>query len=151
MNLLNDFFKILSVEKTDSKYTVAIELNPSHEIFRGHFPGNPVVPGVCMVQMVKEILQDIFKKEFTMTQASQLKFLAILNPVQVSSLNVELTLIKEEANTLAIAGSFQKEATVFLKFKATFASSPLEIVWLLCIGLCRTQHHTARLKNSIAA
>ncbi len=128
MILLNDFFKILSVEKTEAKYTVAIELNASHEIFKGHFPGNPVVPGVCMVQMIKEILNHIFKKEFTMTQASQLKFLAILKPILVPSLNVELLPIKEEENSIIISGNFQKKTTVFLKYKATFVAASLEIL-----------------------
>ena len=122
MKLLNDFFKILTFEKAGNKITVVIELNAAHEIFKGHFPGNPVVPGVCMVQVLKEILSHIYNKDFTMQEASQLKFLAILNPVEVQTLNVELTIIKEENETKVISGTFQKAELVFLKYKATFSS-----------------------------
>ncbi|MEO8086710.1 MAG: 3-hydroxyacyl-ACP dehydratase [Bacteroidota bacterium] len=122
MKLLNDFFKILSIEKSVSKISVAVELNPAHEIFKGHFPGNPVVPGVCMVQMLKEILSHIYKKEFTLQEASQLKFLAILNPTEVQVLNVELSILKEENETFIISGTFQKAELIFLKYKASFTS-----------------------------
>ena len=36
-----------------SKYSVSLRLESSHDIFKGHFPGNPVLPGVCQVEMVR--------------------------------------------------------------------------------------------------
>lgn len=51
--LLNDFFKITDIKNAD-KYTISIEMNPKHDIYKGHFPGNPITPGVCLTQMVKE-------------------------------------------------------------------------------------------------
>jgi len=33
-----------------------IELNFNHKIFKGHFPGSPILPGVCIIQIVKEVL-----------------------------------------------------------------------------------------------
>lgn len=122
MKLLNDFFKILTVEKSEKKIIIGIELNAAHEIFKGHFPGNPVVPGVCMVQMLKEILSHIYKKEFTMQEASQLKFLAILNPVEVQKLTVELNVLKQENEAMIISGTFQKAELIFVKFKAMFSA-----------------------------
>ncbi len=123
MNLLNDFFDIISIRITENKYSVVVELHPDHEIFLGHFPGNPVVPGVCMVQMLKEILKHIFNKEFTMKEASQLKFLAILNPNDVKTLNVELIFLNDDIGGMVVSGTFQKEELIFLKYKATFTST----------------------------
>lgn len=123
MNLLNDFFKIMDVSKADLKFTIGVELNPAHEIFRGHFPGNPVVPGVCMVQMLKEILKHIFTKDFTMKEASQLKFLAILNPNEVKALVVEFSVLKDDKDGMVVSGTFQKAELIFLKFKGTFIAN----------------------------
>ena len=122
MILLNDFFKILSVGKTENKFIVAVEINPAHEIFIGHFPGQPVVPGVCMVQMLKDTLAHIYKKEFTMKSASQLKFLAILNPKEVKLLNIEISVLREDPEELYVSGIFQREGLVFLKYKAVFTA-----------------------------
>lgn len=52
--LLKDFYKIISLENTvDSKYKAVISINEQHDVFKGHFPGNPIMPGVCMMQIIK--------------------------------------------------------------------------------------------------
>ena len=32
-----------------------LQLHPEHEIYQAHFPGNPITPGVCQVQIVAEL------------------------------------------------------------------------------------------------
>jgi 3-hydroxymyristoyl/3-hydroxydecanoyl-(acyl carrier protein) dehydratase len=54
MSLFLNKLYIIEENKTDM---VRIKLNPNHEIFSGHFPDNPILPGVCVLQMVKEISQ----------------------------------------------------------------------------------------------
>jgi len=116
----SDFFRILSVDKEAEKYTISIDFNPEHEIFKGHFPGNPVVPGVCMVQIIKDILKQIFQRDFIMKQASQLKFLAVINPNDIKTIQVDLTILKNDASGINVSGSFSKGERIFLKYKATF-------------------------------
>lgn len=123
MKLLNDFFELMLMRITENKFHVEVELNPEHEIFLGHFPGNPVVPGVCMVQMLKEVLACYHGKEFTMKDASQLKFLAILNPKEVKSLSIQYTVVKSENDSMVVSGTFQKDELIFLKFKCTFIAN----------------------------
>ena len=55
---LNSLYTIKRMlrEGDSNKLSAMIRLNPSHEIFKGHFPGNPILPGVCVVQILKEIL-----------------------------------------------------------------------------------------------
>ena len=120
MKLLNDFFNIVSSDKAGEKFNVAVTLNPAHEIFKGHFPGNPVVPGVCMIQMLKEVLEHIHHHRFTLKEASQLKFLAVLNPEKVKHLNIEINILKNDENGMHVSGSFYKDDLVFMKFKGTF-------------------------------
>ena len=116
----NEFFRIISIEGNHPSFSAVIEFNPGHEIFKGHFPGNPVVPGVCMVQIIKILLKDISKKELTMRQASQLKFLAIINPNENKTVQVQLGITKEEGEEIAVTGSIHKNDLVFLKYKAVF-------------------------------
>ena len=120
MNQWSDFFEIISVEGNQSHFSAVIEFNPAHEIFKGHFPGNPVVPGVCMVQIIKDLLKKILDKDFTMKQASHLKFLAIVNPNENKTLNIDMAILKDDTEGLVVSGSFNKGELVFLKYKATF-------------------------------
>ncbi len=40
------FYKVIKIEKPEeNSYNVEVELNPEHEIYEGHFPEQPVVPG----------------------------------------------------------------------------------------------------------
>jgi 3-hydroxymyristoyl/3-hydroxydecanoyl-(acyl carrier protein) dehydratase len=55
--LLNSFYTLEAApETTPTRVQATIRLNPDHAIFAGHFPGQPVVPGVCMLQIIKELL-----------------------------------------------------------------------------------------------
>ena len=58
--LLENFYKIIHIkEREDGKQAIEIELNPGHMLYQGHFPGQPVVPGVCTLQMIKESAEQI--------------------------------------------------------------------------------------------
>ena len=81
MMLLGDFFSIKETRALENNaYKIVVEINPQHAIFKGHFPGNPIVPGVCLTQMVKEIVETILQKSFNMNKADNIKFTAIVNP-----------------------------------------------------------------------
>ena len=56
MKLINDFFEIVSKESGEGTLKCKVRLHPEHFIYQAHFPGNPVTPGVCLVQMAAEIL-----------------------------------------------------------------------------------------------
>ena len=58
--LLNNFYTIKSIDKKDDQnYTVVLFINENHEVFKGHFPGNPIMPGVCMMQIIKELTEQL--------------------------------------------------------------------------------------------
>jgi 3-hydroxyacyl-[acyl-carrier-protein] dehydratase len=117
--LLNDFFHIREIQ-TGDKYTVAIELNAKHQIFNGHFPNNPITPGVCLTQMLKESIEQIIKKKLTLVNASNLKFMAILNPELHPTATISISL-KEKGDDLVHAdGSISAGEITFFTFKGSF-------------------------------
>ena len=52
MKLIGDFFHIVSTKHSEAELVWQVQLNADHYIYRAHFPGNPITPGVCLVQMV---------------------------------------------------------------------------------------------------
>ena len=38
----------------EGHYAFRVRLDASHPVYRGHFPGHPVLPGVCTLQLVRE-------------------------------------------------------------------------------------------------
>jgi len=129
--LLNRFFSILSVsELTEenllnrglSKYLIRIEINPDHPVFKGHFPGSPVIPGVCQIQIITEMLDEIYNKKFTLTSADNIKFLSLINPLVTGSYSIELNCRSGSADEVTVNAVAFNDQTIFLKLKANYLS-----------------------------
>lgn len=93
MKLLNDFFRIEKSEIADGNYICRVRLNVDHTIYRAHFPGNPITPGVCLVQMVTECLEQFLGKNLYLKEVKNIKFLSVLSPVE----NDRVTLVFPKA------------------------------------------------------
>ena len=79
--LLENFYKIIHIkEREDGKQAIEIELNPGHVLYQGHFPGQPVVPGVCTLQIIKESAEQIANQPLQYVQIASSKFLSAINP-----------------------------------------------------------------------
>mgnify|MGYP001567113752 CR=1 FL=1 len=117
--LLNDFFKITDVQNGE-KYTVSIEMNPKHDIYNGHFPGNPITPGVCLTQMVKETVEHITNKKLQMVKGDNLKFTAILNPEVNRNVTMSLSIKIKDDGLFQADSVISAETTNFFIFKGHF-------------------------------
>ena len=119
--LLKDFYTVKQIEKiSDSKHNAVVELNKEHAIFKGHFPGNPVTPGVCMMQIIKELSQEILGTSLTMTSSSNVKFMAIINPELNATLRLELEFVGDVSTELKVKNITYFDDTVALKLTNTY-------------------------------
>lgn len=90
MSILKNFYTLKSIkEQEENKFTAEITLNADHEIFNGHFPGNPVTPGVCMMQIVKDISEKITERKLMVNSANNVKFMAIINPEETPDITLD--------------------------------------------------------------
>jgi len=119
--LLNDFFEIinLSTSQDDKCASVQIKLNAAHDIFKGHFPDAPVVPGVCIIQIIKEILSEIIKKDIMLTEADEIKFHNAIVPNINPVLNLDFKINLSETFVAAIV-KITFDETTFCQFKGKF-------------------------------
>jgi 3-hydroxyacyl-[acyl-carrier-protein] dehydratase len=115
--LQGDFFTINKMETASFTVQAELVLNASHKIFEGHFPGQPVVPGVCMMQMVKEILEQAIGEKTKLIQASEMKFLAVINPQETNMIQAFLKYALEENGIINLSAALQKEDLIYFKIK----------------------------------
>ncbi|WP_291286412.1 3-hydroxyacyl-ACP dehydratase [Flavobacterium sp.] len=119
--VLKDFYTVLSEEKTgDSKYTIAILVNEKHEVFKGHFPGNPIMPGVCMIQIIKELTESITKSTLMIQTLSNVKFMALINPEINPELRLELDIVTTEEDLVKVKNTTYFNDTVALKLSNVY-------------------------------
>jgi 3-hydroxyacyl-[acyl-carrier-protein] dehydratase len=119
--LLKDFYKIISLENSaDSKYKAVILINEQHEIFQGHFPDNPIMPGVCMMQIIKELTEQITQSSLFMQTLSNVKFMALINPFQTPELLLELDVTTTDDNLVKVKNVSYFDETVALKLSSVY-------------------------------
>lgn len=117
--LIEGLYKITAIETTDTGIFAKIHLNKEHEIFKGHFPGNPVMPGVCMIQIIKELTEAATGKALFLSVSSNIKFMAIINPEVNPDLKLVLDISKIDG-AMKVKNVTSFEDTVALKLNATF-------------------------------
>lgn len=119
--LLTDFYTVENIEKiSDEKYNATVFLNKEHAIFKGHFPGNPVTPGVCMMQIIKELSQEILGSSLILKSSSNVKFMALINPEVNAKLRLELDLSGDLDSEVKVKNTTFFDETVALKLFNTY-------------------------------
>lgn len=97
MILLNDFYHIKeSARIKEDLYEYQIVFQIQHDIFKAHFPNQPIVPGACLSQISKELVEQIEHNPIHILQFHQLKFLNTINPEQFAEITVQIELKQEK-------------------------------------------------------
>lgn len=120
--LLGDFFTIKDLQVSGPDVSVAITINAKHKIFDGHFPGQPVVPGVCMMQMVKEIMEHVTGRKTILAKAHEMKFLVVIDPSRNNNIRATLKYSQEEDGKINVTATLLHEETIHFKFKGQLDS-----------------------------
>ena len=118
--LLNNFFSITEIDHNEGAVKASLSIHKEHPIFNGHFPGQPIVPGVCMLQMLKEVLEIKINAAVKLQSADFLKFLKFINPQETNTVNLELQYVRTENNTLKVNGGLVDADSVYFKFKGIY-------------------------------
>ncbi|MDR2765040.1 MAG: glycosyltransferase [Tannerella sp.] len=114
MLLKDHFYTIKSQTETETGWKCGLSLNASHPIYQAHFPGHPVTPGVCIVQLAKEIVSVCYAKSFFLCGVRNVKFLRIIDPLERQELFVHLLAGRtDEQGGLTVPLSIRNETAVF--------------------------------------
>ncbi|WP_341900318.1 hypothetical protein [Fluviicola taffensis] len=120
MILKDTFYKLNSLKFEDNVLEAAISIDAKHPIYEGHFPGNPVTPGVVQLELVKEILGTHFNKTIQLKTLATSKFLAVLNPVTTPEATFKMTVAEQEDQSLKVAGQLSNSEGICLKFSGIY-------------------------------
>lgn len=119
----DNFYSIESHSSEGNEHVFHIHIDGKHSIFEGHFPGNPVTPGVVQLEIIKELVSELIQVPVQMETMANCKFLAILNPETDASVSVALKLSEADGQGWKVTASIQNEANTYLKMGATYRSN----------------------------
>ena len=123
MKLINDFFEVIASTPAEGELRCKVKFNPEHFIYKAHFPGNPVTPGVCLVQMAAEILGEQYHKQFMLSQLKNIKFKKIVEPGDEPTF-VFTKLVFDETQ-LSVQVSIEDEETQYVKMSLLYHHSDI--------------------------
>lgn len=96
MLLENKFYRVLSEKRHEeglgASYHVAIL--PECNVYEGHFPGDPVCPGVCNMETIKECAMLLAGECLRYTSIKQCRLTALATPAACPEVDVDVTLTK---------------------------------------------------------
>lgn len=107
------FFTLEAGEKNGNSATYRCRIHPEAPVFKAHFPGFPVLPGVLTLKMVVDAInasQFFSTQTLTVQSIGNAKYLAVVNPQETQEVEISVALKAEKnADKPAV---FQFKATV---------------------------------------
>lgn len=121
MQLKNKLYTITAKETDgETSATFELRLDPECFIYKAHFPGQPITPGVCIVQTAKELLEEMTGKALDIVFAKNVKFLSVVTPTDYPTLVYNINKVawsedgQEVKAQMAVSSSTEAKAKVSL-------------------------------------
>jgi 3-hydroxyacyl-[acyl-carrier-protein] dehydratase len=118
--LKDSLFTITSLAQQEGSINATLKVNADDPIFKGHFPNQPVLPGACLLQMLKEVLETALDARLRMKKADNIKFLTLIDPLQQNMLQLTITYKPADNNELFVTANLSAGANNCFKFKGVF-------------------------------
>lgn len=80
MRLAGNLYTIVRAD--DEAMSYQVRLRPECVIYQAHFPGEPITPGVCIVQMAKELMEQREGRRMEIAKVKNVRFYSVLSPTE---------------------------------------------------------------------
>lgn len=117
--ILEDFYEVSNTSLAGDDAVTTLKVNKEHEIYKGHFPGRPVTPGVVLMQLFKEEAERIFGINLQLVRADNVKFTAVFDPTQENELILESNLT-ETGEFIKLKGIAKNKTGIVLKISSLY-------------------------------
>ena len=114
--MIADFYRILSRTVAPEHALYEVVLPTSCAVYRGHFPKEPVAPGVCSLQMIHELAEDMLGRSLDINYIKQCRYTGLLLPDNERVLQVELCITNSDSTTLK--ATISAEGKTYIKLCA---------------------------------
>lgn len=125
MILKNSLYTIADKKMEGSGIFYQILLDKNHFIYKAHFPNEPITPGVCIIQIAKELLEDYLHEEYEISYIKNIKFLSVLSPLSTPSVAYVFDKVTflPETNECKTQVQVQQDNALFAKLSIIFKKS----------------------------
>ena len=118
---MTPFYSIIDKSISGQEWLVNVQLNPTHPVYEGHFPGNPVAPGVMLVNMIKDVIETEKNTTLVLKNARNIKFLNMVTPEGSPQLALHFDISGDDEINCKVDAQYKGES--YFKISATFVPS----------------------------
>ncbi|MCD8292279.1 MAG: beta-hydroxyacyl-ACP dehydratase [Prevotellaceae bacterium] len=116
MHLENNYYEIKSMRADGLSGLFHIALRPDCEVYQGHFPGNPVSPGVCNIETVKECACRLTGRRLRFGGIRRCRMTAVVTPATCPELEVKIDLTPD-GEGYEITATLSDAARTYMELK----------------------------------
>ncbi|WP_300437640.1 hydroxymyristoyl-ACP dehydratase [Christiangramia sp.] len=120
--ILDSLYQVSNTALAGDHAVTTLKVNKDHEIYKGHFPGRPVTPGVVLMQLFKEEAERIFDKKLQLVRADNVKFTAVFDPTEDNELILDSQL-NETGEFIKLKGIAKNKKGIVLKINSLYKAS----------------------------
>ncbi len=91
-----ELYRLTDGGKQEETWLFEAELNPEHAVLKGHFPGNPVMPGVCTLRLVRACVSEALGYPVMFSSIKSCKFLSTVLPAAGERMQVAFSITENK-------------------------------------------------------
>lgn len=114
-------YNIIKLEIIETGFIVSqIKLLPESKIFEGHFPENPVLPGVVSIQIISDLLSKTLNKKLYLNESQNIKFLKLIQPEKDNIIDVNIKYSEISESEIKVSAEILSKSSLCLKFAGKY-------------------------------
>lgn len=124
MKLRDSLYTVTGMERSGDTVTFRLRLNASHVIYGAHFPGRPITPGVCQLQMVTDCLGCLLQKKVYADKVKNIKYLTLVSPKETEEVTLVFNKIMVSETEVSVQAVLQDTSRTCSKFSVHYTYQP---------------------------
>ena len=113
---MNDMkiYDVLAIQES----SFDILMKDEHPVYQGHFPGQPITPGVMTLQMIRDCVILLLDKQLHYTGIKNCRFVAMVRPGDKLRLNLQTEVAGDSVVVKAVLAGADSEEDIRLQVDA---------------------------------
>lgn len=117
MRLKDNYYQLAAVHMGNGHGMFHLLLNPDCDVYQGHFPDNPVCPGVFHIGMLKDCVRILTGRKVFVSSIKQCRLTSVATPAACPELKLTVGLQPTEDGGYDVAALLKDEARTYMEYR----------------------------------
>lgn len=118
MLLKDKYYQIIDSKNEGNATRFRIRLLPGCSVYQGHFPGEPVCPGACNIEVIKECCTILYGCPLRISYIKQCRLTAVATPEACPELDVIIQMQAQDGG-FVVKAKISDRTKKYVEFKGT--------------------------------